>query len=381
MECPVCLEVLAAAVRCLPCGHAFHGYCIGQSLANASRSCPVCRQKVHRVVVDTPLRQILGTSIPEAVQQRAHSADVGSDLGLSDETNLPADIDAAIAGINQGNRTDPGLARSQAESAAPKMLAAVEANDVKELERLVHEEGADPSLAPVHEGVTDPPLVRAVCKSAPATARTLLKLGANPNTQDYQGRSAILVAAASGFSRLVIELVQHGANVASPDFSGRTALTAGVAVLETPAVEAIVQSRYGGAAVLEMPNGNGDTPLVLACDASRLPVIKVLLDAGADVSKATNNSSKRSPLLAAASRCPGQVVEELLRRGADANLADIDGVTPLLEATKRGSDRTVKALLDNGADMRQQNREGVSPLSVAQVNPTTPFIKKSFGLS
>ena len=372
-ECSLCLDSLAGAVRCLPCSHSFHGACIGSWLASSKFPlCPLCRHRVDRVIVDTAIRAAFGD---------AQTQSIGFDsLGLAHDANLPFICDNQTHTATT-NGSDRALAKSNAQLAAPKLALAVENNDETEVKRLVHDEGADPSLAPIEEGVTDPPLIRAVSKCNLSMARTLLDLGSDPNFQDLTGRSALLLASASGFSRFVIELIQRNANVFSPDLSGSTVLTAGVGVLEAQAVSAIVQSKHGGREVLNFPDGNGLMPLILACDAARVPVIKVLLNAGANVNQRTRERKERTPLLAAASKCPADVVEELLRRGARADVVDTDGVSPLLEATKRGSERSVKALIDHGADVNRQTVSGDSPASIASTNPTSPMIKQFLGVT
>jgi ankyrin repeat protein len=334
--------------------------------------CPLCRHRIDRVIVDTAIRAALGD---------AQTQSIGHDsLGLAYDANLPFICDNQTYTATT-NGSDRALAKSNAQLAAPKLALAVENNDETEVKRLVHDEGADPSLAPIEEGVTDPPLIRAVSKCNLSMARTLLDLGSDPNFQDLTGRSALLLASASGFSRFVIELIQRNANVFSPDLSGSTVLTAGVGVLEAQAVSAIVQSKHGGREVLNFPDGNGLMPLILACDAARVPVIKVLLNAGANVNQRTRERKERTPLLAAASKCPADVVEELLRRGARADVVDTDGVSPLLEATKRGSERSVKVLIDHGADVNRRTISGDSPASIASTNPTSPMIKQFLGVT
>lgn len=55
----------------------------------------------------------------------------------------------------------------------------------------------------------------------------------------------------------------------------------------------------------------------------------------------------------------------LLAAGADANIADNDGLTPLVAAAGMGSTGVVKALLDVGAEVEHKNIEGRTALFAA----------------
>ena len=45
-ECAICKENLLKA-RKLPCGHAFHWFCIVQLIESGSKNCPICRAEFH----------------------------------------------------------------------------------------------------------------------------------------------------------------------------------------------------------------------------------------------------------------------------------------------------------------------------------------------
>lgn len=45
-ECAICKENMKKA-RKLPCGHAFHWFCIVQLIESGSKNCPICRAEFH----------------------------------------------------------------------------------------------------------------------------------------------------------------------------------------------------------------------------------------------------------------------------------------------------------------------------------------------
>ena len=62
------------------------------------------------------------------------------------------------------------------------------------------------------------------------------------------------------------------------------------------------------------------------------------------------------------------VVEMLIRRGADVNRRNVDRGTPLHAAAFLGQWESVRLLIENGADLSAQNRDGATPLQVAKVD-------------
>jgi|TARA_Y100000814_G_C12319808_1_gene397890 ankyrin repeat protein len=82
-------------------------------------------------------------------------------------------------------------------------------------------------------------------------------------------------------------------------------------------------------------------------------VIKVLLDAGADIEKiGKGGKNSGTPLMMAAKKYNGQeTIKILLMNGADVNGSDQYGRTALIIASRYGRKKTVQILLDSGADV------------------------------
>ena len=58
--------------------------------------------------------------------------------------------------------------------------------------------------------------------------------------------------------------------------------------------------------------------------------------------------------------------ELLIKRGADVNLADVDGVTPLMEAAGTGATEIVRMLLEHGADANLKDADGRTAADIAK---------------
>ncbi|KDN68039.1 hypothetical protein CSUB01_08283 [Colletotrichum sublineola] len=103
--------------------------------------------------------------------------------------------------------------------------------------------------------------------------------------------------------------------------------------------------------------------LLLATKNGHKEVVRMLLDTGADVNFRDING--RTPLSIAAMMGHEEVVRMLLDTGADVNLKDIDSETPLLLAAGRGHKEVVRMLLDIGADVNLKAIESRTPLLLA----------------
>jgi ankyrin repeat protein len=120
----------------------------------------------------------------------------------------------------------------------------------------------------------------------------------------------------------------------------------------------------------------GRTPLWIASANGRLPVVKVLLDYGADPNKARNDDGFLLPLYVASWKGYNLVVEALLEKGADPNKARTgDGRTPLYRASEKGYLDIVEALLNHGAAVNVRDRWGETPLIAATDRGHHPVVE------
>jgi ankyrin repeat protein len=117
-------------------------------------------------------------------------------------------------------------------------------------------------------------------------------------------------------------------------------------------------------------NREGQTALQSAAAEGRVPIVKVLLDYGADVNpalpwaasrgqaealglmmgKRPSQDAVKKALLAAAGSGQTRIVETLLDRGVDVN-ANHEGDTPLMSAAEDKHPETVRLLLSRGAEV------------------------------
>ena len=186
------------------------------------------------------------------------------------------------------------------------LLGAAAAGDVPAIERAL----AAGAQIEARDARQRTPVLVATDGHHVAAAQALIARGADVNAQDQQQDSAFLLAGARGYTEIV-----------------RAALAAGA--------DWRITNRYGG------------TALIPACERGHVETVRLLLTTDIDVDHV--NRLGWTGLLEAVILGDGgprhqAIVQMLLARGAQVNLADREGVTPLQHAERMGQ-RAVAALL------------------------------------
>jgi uncharacterized protein len=246
--------------------------------------------------------------------------------------------------------------------------------------------------------------------------RTLLEAGAKIDDALPDGTSALVLATINAHYELAGFLVDKGANP-NADAQGWTALhqiawsrrhNAGfnlpgpVATGNLDSLDLARKLVKAGANVnarqtKEPRDGNrnqqnriGATPFLLAAKSDDVPLMRTLLELGADPSIKTNNNT--TPLMVAAGVgiwAPGEnpgtheealaAVKLILDLGADVNAVDDNGDTALHGAVYRGGAVSVlQVLADRGARLDVVNKKGWMPVTAADGVEYTPAVLKRY---
>ena len=273
-------------------------------------------------------------------------------------------------------------------------------------ERQRTEEPRDKWLPP--GGLT--PLLFAARDGKVASARVLLAAGADVNVVDPDRHTALILALVNGHFDVAGALIQGGADVNMEDKVGQTALYAAVDEHTVPAsnrpapretddtlssldvirmlldkgahVDAPLRAQVpyrtkldrGGDGVL----GAGTTPLVRAAKAGDVPVVRLLLEKGANPRAATRNGvsavmmaanvSAREEDMTGRLKTQKEAIESirlLMAAGADVKGSDTQGRTALHGAALWGMTDVVTFLTQNGADLNVKDKRGLTPLDHA----------------
>ncbi|MDR6369651.1 ankyrin repeat protein [Chryseobacterium bernardetii] len=114
--------------------------------------------------------------------------------------------------------------------------------------------------------------------------------------------------------------------------------------------------------VINQINENGFSPLILACYRGNTAVADFLIDNVKDV----NYKSREGTALAGlAIKYNKDLVEHLLKKKSDPDIADSTGYTPLFWAVKAGNKDLVEQLLKYKADKTKKDSMGMTPFEYA----------------
>jgi len=193
-------------------------------------------------------------------------------------------------------------------------------------------------------------------------------------------------AATVGDVRVIRDLLKAGADVDSANADGQTAL---MILARTSNIEAARLLISHGANVNARERWREQTPLMWAAAENQPAMVQLLVEHRAEVDarshanhwerqvtveprRQARPSGGFTPLLYAARRGCSECARILLRAGADKNLTDPDGVTPMLEAVLNLNFDVAAFLIQAGADVDRWDIWGRSPLYEAVDVDTLP---------
>ena len=160
---------------------------------------------------------------------------------------------------------------------------------------------SEPSLEPEEDAALDMRLIAPAWENDLAEARRLIDEGADVNAKDDSVQSAYLISASEGYLELLQLTLEHGADVSS----------------------------------LDSFNGTG---LIRAADRGHVDIVRELLETEIDVDHVNNlgwTALLEAIILGDGGPRHTEVVRLLVDAGADVNLADGNGVSPLKHAADR----------------------------------------------
>jgi serine/threonine-protein phosphatase 6 regulatory ankyrin repeat subunit B len=232
----------------------------------------------------------------------------------------------------------------------------------------------------------------------------LTKIGANANVRDDRNNTALCLAAEFGHFDVVEALLKANATIDARCDGGRTALACAAGLGRTRIVRRLIQARadlnsraaggmtalYAAArnnhpqslkALLEAkadPNlGNGSpgrvaTPLYTAIAFRRHKMARWLVESGADLD---DNGMGWTALIEATRIDDLEMVKLLVQAGANVDSLDELGRNAFMIACQNSSIEVVKYLRSAGSWMHLQDTRGLTALHLAAVSGSTSVVK------
>ena len=214
----------------------------------------------------------------------------------------------------------------------------------------------------------------------------LIALHADVNAKNDFGSSPMSEAAVVGNVAVLKKLLATGADVESPNGDGQTAL---MIIARTNNLEAAKLLVSHGAKVNAREQWRNQTALMWAAAEAQPSMVEFLVKHGAEVDARSNvNNWARqvtaeprmqsrpsggfTPMLYAARKGCLECARELIKAGADVNLADPDGVTPMLQAVENFNFDVAALLIEHHAEVNKWDLWGRSPLYAAVDMNTLP---------
>jgi ankyrin repeat protein len=333
--------------NCFAC----HGPAQQMNGLRLDRRSSVFKQGLRRVVP--------GSSENSFLYHRLTGTQYGPQMPLTGPLR-PEQIDTIKAWIDQGAEWPDTLANeADLPPLDPKAVAMVDALRAGDRQRFMKYVAEDPKLLNARGPEGSTPFMYAVLYSDAATLEQLLKKGADPNRPN-DAKATALMWAATNLEKTRV-LLAHGANVNARSDDVRTPLM-------------IAAGRPGG-----------------------MPIVKLLLDRGADPNPTKNPDTESSPLIQAALAADAEAMQLLLDRGAEvkeaggsalamAGTTDCSKCVNLLVAKnldkkaytfwllEDSSDvKTVRLALEHGADVNAADRQGRTALMYAAVSDVLPL--------
>ena len=235
------------------------------------------------------------------------------------------------------------------------------------------------------------------------TAQVLLEAGADLEGRALDGSTPLLVASRSmdalagidwriipspsGHQDTALFFIHQGADVSATDKRGRTALHAAVETRRPILAKELIDAGAGVDGQFRTPppplrgdyisrnSFKGASPFWLAARDANLPMMRILLEAGAD--PFLPNAYNVTPLMIASglgendARRPQDhlvvdTVRLLLELGSDVTVTNRYGQTALHGAASMWEDGVIQLLVDHGANVNAEDQRGRTPLYLVE---------------
>jgi len=204
----------------------------------------------------------------------------------------------------------------------------------------------EPTAPPVPARIAADPdgtLLRAAVSGEATEARLALRAGADVETRDDRRRTPLLLAVTHDRLAVARALLDHGASPDALDDRHDTPWLVTGVTGSVPMAELLLAHEPD----LTVLNRFGGVSIIPASERGHVDYVRRVARSGIDVNHVNDlgwTALLEAVILGDGSAGYVEIVRILLAAGADASIADKDGVTPLVHARSRGLDRIVDVL-------------------------------------
>jgi ankyrin repeat protein len=208
-----------------------------------------------------------------------------------------------------------------------------------------------------------PPIVDAGMQGDDPQLRAMLSNGTPVDQPGPEGSTALYWAALHGRTSTVQLLLDAGANPSARTLRNSTPLEVAVGGKHPDVIRLLVDA---DAEIDVQSDDQGTSPLMIAASSGQTDVVRLLVSRGANPN--LKNRAGQTALFSAVKEDQSEIVAILIKAGADVNAATPKRVTPLHLSASLGRSEAAGILLAAGADPRKAAVDGSTPIEVAYRN-------------
>ena len=213
------------------------------------------------------------------------------------------------------------------------------------------------------DGIGNTPLHYAAEWQLDNSVAIILEKGANPNTKNTNGETALFNAVKTNSTTTLNLLLEKGTDINARDYLGNTALHSCIRWNSKESALLLMQQGANSNA----QNLAGKTPLAEAARQGQIAMVTLLLDNNADIN--AYDATGRTVLMDSIQSGNYEIASLLIKRGASPLVQEMYGRNAYHEAVLSGNIKMIELIQNAGGNPLSRDTHGVTPFSLALTQP------------